>query len=84
VLKFGIKTPVNKNNSNSLILTNMELKFEACMLNLIWKRGAKDPKKKKDHLIFINFGVKKFTLKNTQKKIKNLTLECYNLLDPME
>jgi hypothetical protein len=54
------------------------------MLNLIWKRGAKDPKKKKDHLIFINFGVKKFTLKNTQKKIKNLTLECYNLLDPME
>jgi hypothetical protein len=25
-------------------------------------------KKKKDHLIFINFGVKKFTLKNTQKK----------------
>jgi hypothetical protein len=24
--------------------------------------------KKKDHLIFINFGVKKFTLKNTQKK----------------
>jgi hypothetical protein len=24
--------------------------------------------KKKDHLIFINFGVKKFTKKNTQKK----------------
>jgi hypothetical protein len=30
---------------------------------------CKSPKKKKkNHLIFINFGVKKFTLKNTQKK----------------
>jgi hypothetical protein len=28
----------------------------------------KRPKKKEDHLIFINFGVKKFTLKNTSKK----------------
>jgi hypothetical protein len=36
-LKFGVKTPVNKNNSSSLILTNLELKFKACMLNLIWK-----------------------------------------------
>jgi hypothetical protein len=31
---------------------------------------CKRPKKREDHLIFINFGVKKFTLKNTQKKIK--------------
>jgi hypothetical protein len=44
VLKFGVKTPVKKNYSSSLILTNLELKFEAlelkfeaCMLNLIWK-----------------------------------------------
>jgi hypothetical protein len=59
------------------------LKFEACMLNLIWKWGAKDPKKREDHLIFINFGVKKFTLKITQEK-KLLTFECYYLLDPME
>jgi hypothetical protein len=30
----------------------------------------KRPKKREDHLIFINFGAKKFTLKNTlQKKI---------------
>jgi hypothetical protein len=43
----------------------------------------KTPKKGEDHLIFINFGVKKFTLKNTQK-IKTLTFECHNLLDPME
>jgi hypothetical protein len=42
--------------------------------------NAKDPKKKKNHLIFINFGVKKFTLENTPKK-KTLTFECYNLLD---
>jgi hypothetical protein len=67
VLKFGVKTPIKKNNSSSLILTNLKLKFEACMLNLIWKWGAKDPKKREDHLIFINFGVKKFALKNTQK-----------------
>jgi hypothetical protein len=38
------------------------------MLNLIWKRGAKDPKIREDHLIFINFGVKKFIVKSTQKK----------------
>jgi hypothetical protein len=68
VLKFGVKTPINKNNSSSLIFTNLELKFEACMLNLIWKWGAKDPKKREDYLIFINFGIKKFTLKNTPKK----------------
>jgi hypothetical protein len=48
----------------------MELRFEPCVLNLIWKSGAKDPKKRKDHLIFINFGVKKFAIKITQ--IKNL------------
>jgi hypothetical protein len=29
---------------------------------------CKRPKKREDHLIFINFGVKKFTLKNTPKK----------------
>jgi hypothetical protein len=45
----------------------MELTFEPCVLNLIWKRGAKDPKKRKEHLIFIDFGVKKFTIKNTKK-----------------
>jgi hypothetical protein len=44
------------------------LKFEACMLNLIWKCGAKDLEKREDHLIFINFGVKKFRVKNTPKK----------------
>jgi hypothetical protein len=37
VLKFGVKAPINKNNSSSLILTNLELQFEPCMLNLIWK-----------------------------------------------
>jgi hypothetical protein len=68
VLKFGVTTPVIKNNFSSFILTNLELRFVSCMLNLIWKWGAKDPKKRDYHLIFINFGVKKFTLKNNQKK----------------
>jgi hypothetical protein len=83
VLKFGVKTLVNKNNSSSLIFANLELEFEPCMLNSNWKWCAKDPKKREDHLIFINFGVKKFTLKNTQNK-RTLIFECYNLLDPME
>jgi hypothetical protein len=46
----------------------MELRFEPCLLNLIWKCFAKDPKKREDHLIFINFGVKKFIVRNTPKK----------------
>jgi hypothetical protein len=29
--------PANKNNSSSFMLTNLELKFEVCMFNLIWK-----------------------------------------------
>jgi hypothetical protein len=68
VVKFRVKTPVNKNTSSSLILINLELRFELCMLNLIWKGCTKDPKEREDHLIFINFGVKKFSVKDTQKK----------------
>ena len=60
-----------------------ELHEELHVLNLIWKWAAKDPKKREDHLIFIDFGVKKFTLRNTQNK-QTLMFECYNLLDPME
>jgi hypothetical protein len=68
-LKFWVKTPIKKNNSSSFMTTNMELRFEPCLLNLIWKWGAKDPEKREEHLVIINFGVKKkFTLKNTQKK----------------
>jgi hypothetical protein len=37
---------------------------------------CKKLRKKKDHLIFINFGVKKFTVKNISKK-KTLMFECY-------
>jgi hypothetical protein len=44
---------------------------------------CKRPKKREDHLILINFGVKKFTVKNTQKN-KTLKFECYNLIDPMQ
>jgi hypothetical protein len=68
VLKFGIKTPINKNNFSSLILINLELRFEPCMFNLIWKGSAKDPIMREDHLVFINFGIKKFTLKKKKKK----------------
>jgi hypothetical protein len=37
VLKFGVKTGMNKINSKSLILTNVDLKFKACVLKLSWK-----------------------------------------------
>jgi hypothetical protein len=42
---------------------------------------VKDPKKKKDHLFFMNYGVKKFTSQKTFKK-KTLMFERYNLVDP--
>ena len=67
MLKFLVKMSINKKNFSSLIITNMELRFKPCVLHLIWKLGAKEPKKTKDHLIFINFEVKKFTVKNTQQ-----------------
>jgi hypothetical protein len=82
MLKFWVKAPVKKKNFSSLMITNMELRFEPCVLKLIWKWGAKEQKKREDHIAFINFGVKKFTVKNTQKK--TLMFERYNLLDPME
>jgi hypothetical protein len=74
--------PVNKKNFSSLIITNMELKFELYILNFILKWCTQDPKKREDHLILINFGVKKFTSRNNQKK--TLNFEYYNLLDSME
>jgi hypothetical protein len=47
MLKFWVKIVVKKNNITSLKITNMELRFELCVLNLIWKWGAKDSHKKK-------------------------------------
>jgi hypothetical protein len=43
----------------------------------------KTEKKKEYHLIFMNFGMKKFTIKRTPPK-KTLIVEHYNLGDPME
>jgi hypothetical protein len=83
VLKFWVKILVNKKNYNSLIITNVDFRFEPYVLNFIWKWCAKDPKKRQDRLIFINFGEKKFIVKNTQK-IKTLMFESYNILAPME
>jgi hypothetical protein len=68
VLKFGVKTPP----STKIILAHSYLQIWSWIwgmyvqLDLEW--GAKDPKKREDHLIFINFGVKKFILKNTPEK----------------
>jgi hypothetical protein len=58
--------PFWKKNFASLILTNLKL----YVLNLVLKWYAKDPKKMQDHLIFMNFKVKKFSKKNIQKNKK--------------
>jgi hypothetical protein len=44
----------------------------------------KTPKKEGYLIIFIDFGVNKFTIKAPKKKKKTLMFKCYNLLDPME
>jgi uncharacterized membrane protein YpjA len=75
MLEFWIKTPINKKNPSLLILTNIKLKFEECILNLIWKWCTKDPKKT-CHLIFMNFGVKNVIVKTTQKR----KLWCLNAI----
>jgi hypothetical protein len=46
----------------------MKLRFEAHVFNLFSKCLAKDPKKRRYHPIFMNFVVKKFIVRNTQKK----------------
>jgi hypothetical protein len=82
------------------MITNMELRFEPCVLNLIWEVMHKRPKKNKKQKRKKNKKTKK---EKKFKKISNfykfwskevhskktskknpLMFECYNLLDPME
>jgi hypothetical protein len=82
----SMMTPLEKKNSTSksLMLRNLKLGFESYyVLNFIWKWCAKDPKKKEYHLIFMDFRVKKFTIKNTPK-IKTLMFEHYNFINLIE
>jgi hypothetical protein len=70
VLKFGVKTP-----STKIILPHSYLQIWSWDLSHVcstWfgSEVQKTPKKREDHLIFIDFGVKKFTLKDTPKKKK--------------
>jgi hypothetical protein len=44
---------------------------------------CKRSKKKEYHLIYMNFGVKKFIVKTTKRNL-TLMLKCYNLVDLME
>jgi hypothetical protein len=73
--------------STKIILAHSYLQIWSCNLSHVcatqFRSDVQKTQKKKKHLIFINFGVKKCTLKSTQKK-KTLMFECYNLLDPME
>ena len=58
----------HKNNSTSLIIRNLEFKFEPW----IWFKNNvyKTHLNKKNHVIFINFGEKKVTVKKNPKKTK--------------
>jgi hypothetical protein len=77
VLKFWVKTHFKQRNSMSLILTkNLNLRLEPKVLNLLSKCLAKEPKKRRYHLIIMNFGKKKFTVRNIQKK----ELWCLNII----
>jgi hypothetical protein len=71
VLKFWVKTHINKKNFNSLIITNMDLRYEPCVLNLVWKWWTKDPKKRKDHLS---------KEVHTKKHAKKKKLWCLNII----
>jgi hypothetical protein len=52
----------------------MEFRFEPCVHNLIQKWYEKDPQKREDHLIFINFGIRNFTVGNTNEIKKNFNV----------
>jgi hypothetical protein len=58
----------HKNNSTSLIIRNLEFKFEPW----IWFKSDvhKTHPNKKNHVIFINFGEKKVTVKKNPKETK--------------
>jgi hypothetical protein len=53
------------------------------MMSLIWKSHSKVTKNPTHHVIFMNFGVKNFTVRNEPKK-KTLMFHRYSLLDPMD
>ena len=73
--------------STKRLLAHLRLQMWSWDLDLVcstWNKVMrKSPQKKEDLIIFINFGIKKFIERNTQK-INELMFECYNLLDLME
>jgi hypothetical protein len=52
------------------MIANLKVKFEPHMVNWIFKWFPKDPKKKKHYVIFRNFLVKNFIIKEMNKEIK--------------
>ena len=77
VMKFWIKTPLKPKISKSLILHNFEVEISAICTQLVSKVLYKRSKKIEHHLIFINFGVKKFTIKKHPQEKK---LSCLNFI----
>jgi hypothetical protein len=64
-------------------ILHLRLRIEPNVANLIEKPLLKVEKIIKLYLIFMNFGRKKFMVRNDSKK-KTLVFDCYNLIDPIE
>jgi hypothetical protein len=84
VLEFRVKTPINKKNFSSLMLANIELRFEHCVPNLIWKWCAKDPKRNGIPSNFHEFQSEEVCCNKILERRKTLMFEHYNLVDPMD
>jgi hypothetical protein len=67
VLEFLVMSPLEKTNSISFILTNLQLRFDTLCAQLGKEVIYKRPNNKEYHPIFINFKFKNFTVKNFQK-----------------
>jgi hypothetical protein len=55
ILKFLINTSINKKNSSPFILTNLELRFEPCVFNFIWKCNMQKAQKGRNAIYIFEF-----------------------------
>jgi hypothetical protein len=69
--------PLSTKNSNPFIFTNLKVGSEPCVFNLIQKWCVKDPGKKENHLISIDFWNKKV---QCLKKLCKKKLWCLNII----
>jgi hypothetical protein len=83
-LEFWVKIPWTKKKFSLPILTSLRMKFEQCVLNLIWKWITKDPIKKEDHLISWILEWRSSLLKWPPKRKLWCNFEHYSFFNPMK